>query len=250
MLHTGEKLGKGGENMEIVVDPLEGTTICARYDNDAMVVIALGGKGTFLHIPDLYMQKIAISNKYPRDIININKSVRENVLSLARYKNCYPKDITIIILDRKRHQYIINEARDIGVKIRLIRDGDISAVIAAVSDDNDIDMYIGTGGAPEGMLSATALKCIGGRMQCKLLFNNDRQLYPTENMDINDMNKVYEIEDLVTKDAVFCATGVTNGYLVDGIRKNNSEFITETLLLDSANKKSHKIRTTRYGSIR
>ena len=243
MLYIGEKLGKGGESIEIAVDPLEGTTTCARAEFGAMSVIALSSNGSFLSAPDLYMQKIAISAKYPNELIDINKSVKTNILNLAQYKNCDPSNIVVMILDRDRHHDIINEARLLGVTVKLIRDGDISAVIAAVSYNSDVDMYLGTGGAPEGVLSAAALKCIGGKMQGKLLFDNREQLQRAKDMGINDINKVYEVKDLVKKDVIFCATGITTGYLVDGIKKYHNKFMTETLLLTSANKKSYKIKT-------
>ena len=243
MLHIGEILGKGNEEVEIAVDPLEGTTICARGDLGAMSVIALSSKGSFLSAPDLYMEKIAIAKKYPNEIIDINKDIKENIFNIIQHKNCRPHDVIVSILDRKRHQHIISEARTIGVKIKLIRDGDISAIIEAVSDESEVDMYFGIGGAPEGVLAASALKTIGGRMQSRLLCTDDKQICRANNMGINDLTKVYEVDDLVKKDVIFCATGVTNGYLVNGVYKKNNQFITETLLLDSLNKRSYKIQT-------
>ena len=246
MLYIGEELGQGGESIDIAVDPLEGTTICARADYGSMTVIAISSKNSFLCAPDLYMQKIAVGAKYPKNIIDINNSAKENILNLAKYKKCDPSDIVVMMLDRERHQSIIEEIRTIGSKIKLIADGDISAVIATTIPNSDIDIYIGTGGAPEGVLAASALKCIGGRMQGKLLFKNDAQVIRAKKMGVTDINKVYEIEDLVKKDVIFAATGVTDGLLVDGIQKCDNKFITETLLFNSAQKTSHKVKTIRY----
>jgi fructose-1,6-bisphosphatase II / sedoheptulose-1,7-bisphosphatase len=246
MLYIGEELGEGGESIDIAVDPLEGTTICARADYGSMAVIAISSKNSFLYAPDLYMQKIAISAKYPKNIIDINFSAKENILNLAKYKKCDPSEIIIMMLDRERHKSIIEEIRTVGAKIRLIGDGDISAVIAAASPDNDIDIYIGTGGAPEGVLAASALRCVGGRMQGRLVFKNNQQILRAKAMGVTDINKIYEIEDLVKKDVIFAATGVTDGLLVNGVQKYYDEFTTETLLLSSAQKMSYKVKTTRY----
>ena len=246
MLYIGEELGKGGEKIDIAVDPLEGTTICARADSGSMAVIAISPENSFLCAPDLYMQKIAIGAKYPKNIIDINNSTKENILNLAKYKKCDPSDIVVMMLDRERHQSIIEEIRDVGSKIQLIGDGDISAVIAATAPDNDVDIYIGTGGAPEGVLAASALKCIGGRMQGKLLFKNDKQILRAKEMGVTDINQVYEVDDLVKKDVIFAATGVTDGLLVAGVKKYCNQFTTETLLLNSAQKMSYKVKATRY----
>ena len=246
MLYIGEKLGAGGEDIDIAVDPLEGTSICSRGDDGSMIVIAISTCNSFLCAPDLYMQKIAISAKYPKNIIDINYSAKDNILSLARYKKCNPSDIVVMILDRERHYDMIEDIRSIGSKIKLIIDGDINAVISAALSDNDVDIYIGIGGAPEGVLAASALKCIGGIMQAKLLFNDNIAVLRAKSMGILDINKVYEVEDLVKKDVIFAATGVTSGLLVSGIKKNYDQFTTETLLLSSAKRMSHKIRTTRY----
>ena len=246
MLYIGEELGKGGENIDIAVDPLEGTTICARADYGSMAVIAISSENSFLYAPDLYMQKIAVSSKYPKNIVDINLGAKENILNLAKYKKCDPSEIIIMILDRERHKSIIEEIRTVGAKIRLIGDGDISAVIAAAIPDSDVDIYIGTGGAPEGVLAASALRCVGGRMQGRLVFKNNQQMLRAKAMGITDINKIYEIEDLVKKDVIFAATGVTDGLLVNGVQKYYDKFTTETLLLSSAQKMSYKVKTTRY----
>jgi fructose-1,6-bisphosphatase II / sedoheptulose-1,7-bisphosphatase len=246
MLYIGEELGKGGESIDIAVDPLEGTTICARADYGSMAVIAISSENSFLYAPDLYMQKIAVSSKYPKNIVDINLSAKENILNLAKYKKCDPSEIIIMILDRERHKSIIEEIRTVGAKIRLIGDGDISAVIAAAIPDSDVDIYIGTGGAPEGVLAASALRCVGGRMQGRLVFKNNQQMLRAKAMGITDINKIYEIEDLVKKDVIFAATGVTDGLLVNGVQKYYDKFTTETLLLSSAQKMSYKVKTTRY----
>ena len=247
MLYIGEKLGKGGEeDIDIAVDPLEGTTICAKAGLGAMSVIAVSSKNSFLCAPDLYMEKIAIGKGFPSDIIDIKQSVSKNIQNLAEYKKCDAKDIVVMMLERERHKTLLNEIRSAGAKVRLIGDGDISAVIAAASSDSDVDMYIGSGGAPEGVLAASALKCIGGKMQGRLIFKNKEQILRAKDMGITDIEKVYEVEDLVKEDVIFSATGVTNGYLVKGVYKSKGKFITNTLLFSSVQKKSYKVETERY----
>lgn len=246
MLYIGEKLGKGGEGIDIAVDPLEGTTICAKAGLGSMAVIAMSSKDSFLYAPDLYMEKIAIGKNFPNDIIDINKSISKNIGNLAEYKNCDVKEMVVMMLERDRHKILLDEIRSIGAKVRLISDGDISAVIAAASSDSDVDIYVGSGGAPEGVLAASALKCIGGKMQCKLVFKNKEQILRANKMGIEDIEKVYEVEDLVKNDVIFSATGVTDGYLVKGVYKSKDKFVTDTLLLSSSQKESHKVITKRY----
>ena len=246
MLYIGEKLGKGGEDIDIAVDPLEGTTICAKAGFGSMSVIAISSKNSFLYAPDLYMEKIAIGKNFPKDIIDINESIRKNITNLAEYKNCDVKEIVVMMLERDRHQILLDEIRSIGAKVRLIADGDISAVIAAASSDSDVDIYVGSGGAPEGVLAASALKCIGGKIQGKLVFKSKEQISRANKMGIEDIEKVYEVDDLVKNDVIFSATGVTDGYLVKGVYKSKGKFITETLLFNSYQKKSHKVITKKY----
>jgi fructose-1,6-bisphosphatase II / sedoheptulose-1,7-bisphosphatase len=246
MLYIGEKVGIGKEAIDIAVDPLEGTSICARADCGAMAVMAFSSKGSFLNAPDLYMEKIAIGPKFPKDIVHIDNSIKENLLNLASYKKCPIEELTIMVLDRERHQNMIDEARSLSVKIKLIGDGDISAVIAAASPDNEVDMYVGVGGAPEGVLAAAALKCIGGHMQTRLVFKNNDQILRAQKMGIHDIQRVYTVNELVRDEVIFAATGVTDGLLVNGVKKHNDKFTTETLLMSSSQKKVFKIQTIRY----
>ena len=247
MLYIGEKVGNGKEQIDIAVDPLEGTSICARADQGAMAVIAFSTQGSFLNAPDIYMEKIAIGAGFPKDIVKINNSVQENLTNLAKHKQCHTQELTAIVLDRKRHEQMINEIRSLGTKIKLIGDGDISAVIATSLPNSDADIYMGIGGAPEGVLAASALKCIGGQMETKLVFNNNDQIVRAKEMGISNIDKIYNIDELVSDDVIFSATGVTDGLLMDGVKKcDNEKFVTETLLISSAQKKSFKIRTSRY----
>jgi fructose-1,6-bisphosphatase class II len=246
MLYIGEKVGVGAYEVDIAVDPLEGTSICARADHGAMSVMAFSSKGSFLNAPDLYMEKIAIGPELPNDIVGLDNHTQENLLNIAKYKNCSLEELTIMILGRERHQHLISEARKSGVKIILLGDGDISAVIAAATPESGIDMYVGLGGAPEGVLAAAALKCIGGHMQTRLVFKNSEEIERANKMGIEDINKVYTVDDLVKNDVILSATGVTNGLLVEGVKKYHGKFTTETLLMSSAQKKVFKIKTTRY----
>ena len=247
MLYIGEKVGVGKEQIEIAVDPLEGTSICARADYGAMAVMAFSTQGSFLNAPDIYMEKIAIGAGFPKGIINIKNNIKDNLSNLAKHKKCAVEELTVMILNRKRHEEIINEIRSLGAKIKLIGDGDISAVIATSIPNNDVDIYVGIGGAPEGVLAASALKCIGGQMETKLIFNNDEQIMRAKEMGISDINKVYNIDELVSDNVIFSATGITDGLLVDGVKKcSNGNFTTETLLMSSLQKKSFKIKSIQY----
>ena len=247
MLYIGEKVGIGKEQIEIAVDPLEGTSICARADYGAMAVMAFSTQGSFLNAPDIYMEKIAIGAGFPKGIIHINNSIKDNLSNLAKYKKCDIEELTVMILGRKRHEKMINEIRSLGTKIKLIGDGDISAVIATSIPNNDVDIYVGTGGAPEGVLAASALKCIGGQMETKLIFKDDEQILRAKEMGISDINRIYNIDELVSDNVIFSATGVTDGLLVDGVKKCSSKnFVTETLLMSSLQKKSFKIKSIQY----
>ena len=247
MLYINEKVGSGGEQIDISVDPLEGTSICARADYGAMAVMAFSTKGSFLNAPDIYMEKIAIGAGFPENIVSINNSVQENLSRLAKHKKCSTEELTIMMLNRKRHEKMIDEIRKLGAKIKLIGDGDISAVIATSLPDSDVDIYVGTGGAPEGVLAASALKCIGSQMQTRLVFSDDEQILRAKKMGITDINKIYNIDELVRDDVIFSATGVTDGLLVNGVKKcHNKKFVTETLLMSSSRRQTFKIKATRY----
>ncbi|WPX96874.1 class II fructose-bisphosphatase [Candidatus Bandiella euplotis] len=243
MLYIGEKVGAGGEVIEVAVDPLEGTNICARGDYGSMVVMALSTAGSFLNAPDIYMEKIVIGPDYPEEIICVNDGTRENLTRLAKHKKCRTDDLVVMILDRERHKNSIDGARALGAKVFLLADGDISAAIAAATPGSGVDMYIGVGGAPEGVLAAAALKCIGGQMKARLVFKTSEEIKRAKAMGIEDIDKVYNAHGLVKNDAIFSATGVTDGLLVNGIKKQNSHIITETLLMSTLQKKAFKIKT-------
>jgi fructose-1,6-bisphosphatase class II len=248
MLYIDEKVGSSGDNIDIAVDPLEGTSICAKAGGGAMSVMAFSANGGFLNAPDIYMQKIAVGPGLPKNIIDINLSVKENLLNLALFRKCRCEELTLMTLNRERHQFMIEEVRSLGAKVKLISDGDIYAVIAAADHNNEVDMYAGIGGAPEGVLAAAALKCIGGQMQTKLLFkNNDtEQINRAKKMGISNPNKIYTVDDLAKSDVIFSATGVTDGLLLNGVKKSYGKFSTETLLMSSSQKKVFKIATSRH----
>lgn len=220
MLYIGEKVGrKSPDNpaIDIALDPLEGTTICAKGGVGAISVIAVAEKGNFLHAPDVYMDKIACGPK-ARGVIRIDQPVEENVRAVAKALGKEIADVTVMILDRPRHEEIIMKVRKMGSRIRLIGDGDVSAGIATSWEDSGIDLLLGTGGAPEGVITAAALKCLGGDFQGKLVFRNDDEKSRARKMGIEDFNRCYNLEDLAHGSVMFCATGVTDGPMLKGIR--------------------------------
>lgn len=218
MLYIGEKVGKGGDlKVDIALDPLEGTNLCATGAANAIAVIACAERGNFLHAPDTYMDKIAVG-KEGRGIIDITQSPTANLEALAEAKDCSVQDLTVVILERDRHKELIREVREAGARIKLIGDGDLSAAIAACDSRTGIDMALGIGGAPEGVLAAAALKCLEGDMQGQLKFRNEEEKARAKKMGLEDLDKVFGIEDLAKGDVMFAATGVTNGDLLKGVR--------------------------------
>jgi len=218
MLYIGEKVGKGGSlKIDIALDPLEGTNLCATGAANAISVIACAEQGNFLHAPDTYMDKIAVGPE-GKGVIDITKSPTENLQELARAKDCAVQDLTVVILERERHQELIREVRETGARIKLIGDGDLSAAIAACDSRTGIDVALGIGGAPEGVLAAAALKCLEGDMQGQLKFRNEVEKERARKMGLEDLDKVFGIEDLAKGDVMFAATGVTNGDLLKGVR--------------------------------
>lgn len=219
MLYIGEKVGLGrGPKVDIALDPLEGTTICARGGVNALAVVAMAQAGGFLHAPDVYMEKIAVGGGLPDHVVDIDAPVKENLKNLARAKGAELSDLQICILDRPRHEELISAVRETGCRIMLIGDGDVSGVIATSEAESGIDMYIGTGGAPEGVLAAAALQCIGGQMQGRLVFRNDAEKERAARAGIADLKKIYEMNELAHGDIMFAATGVTNGAMLRGVR--------------------------------
>ncbi|MDB4184124.1 class II fructose-bisphosphatase [Alphaproteobacteria bacterium] len=226
MLYIGEKVGQGGPKVDIALDPLEGTTITAKGGENAMAVIALAQDGGFLNAPDVYMEKISSNIKNNENIISIQQDLKSNIKDLAKYKNINVEDMIICVLDRERHQNAIEEIRSLGSRIKMIDDGDVSAVISSALPNNIIDMYYGIGGAPEGVLAAAALQCIGGFMEGKLLFRNDDEKARAAKVNIKDLNKIYSLKELAQGDVMFSATGVTDGTMLPGVKTN--KFMGET----------------------
>lgn len=235
MLYIGEEVGTGkGPQVDIALDPLEGTTLTAKDMPNALTVIAMAPRGTLLHAPDVYMEKLAIGPGYPKDVVSLAMSPAERVRALAKARGCAPTDITCCILERPRHQELIAEIRSTGASIRLITDGDVAGVIhCAEAHLTGIDMYMGSGGAPEGVLAASALKCMGGQMWGKLLFRNDDERGRAAKAGIKDLNRIYSRDEMVTADVIFAATGVTNGSIVQGVRREPGYVTTETILMRS-----------------
>ena len=245
MLYIGEEVGTGqGPAVDIALDPLEGTTLTAKDMPNALTVIAMAPRGTLLHAPDVYMDKLAIGPGYAVDTVTLDMSPAERVRALARAKGCTPADITVCILERPRHEAMIAEVRSTGAAIRLITDGDVAGVIhCAESEITGIDMYMGSGGAPEGVLAASALKCMGGQIYGKLLFRNDDEKARAAKAGITDLNRIYTRDEMVTADVIFAATGVTSGSILSGIKREPGWVTTETLLMRS---KTGSVRRMTY----
>ena len=233
MLFIGEKVGQGGPKVDIALDPLEGTTITAKGGENAMAVIALAQDGGFLNAPDVYMEKISSNIKNNENIISIQQDLKSNIKNLAKYKNINVEDMIICILDRERHQNAIEEIRSLGSRIKMIDDGDVSAVISSALPNNIIDMYYGIGGAPEGVLAAAALQCIGGFMEGKLLFRNDDEKARAAKVNIKDLNKIYSLKELAQGDVMFSATGVTDGTMLPGVKTNKFTGETHSIVMRS-----------------
>ncbi|MBV9882848.1 MAG: class II fructose-bisphosphatase [Sphingomonadaceae bacterium] len=234
MLYIGEKVGAaqdGGPRIDIALDPLEGTTITAKAGANAMAVLAVAEHGCLLNAPDVYMEKLAVGPGYPDGIIDLAKSATENVRAVAAAKGVAPSEIITCVLDRPRHEKLIAELRALGCGIQLIPDGDVAGVIAVTDPDTSIDLYMGSGGAPEGVLAAAALRCVGGQFQGKLLFRNDDERARAARWGVEDLNRIYRLEDLAKGDAIFAATGVTNGSLLDGVQRRKDKITTESVVM-------------------
>ena len=245
MLFIGEEVGTGnGPAVDIALDPLEGTTLTAKDMPNALTVIAMGPRGSMLHAPDVYMEKLAIGPGYADGIVTLDMSPRDRVLALAEAKGAVPEEITVCILERPRHEEMIAEVRATGAAIRLITDGDVAGVMhAAAPAITGIDMYMGSGGAPEGVLAASALKCMGGQMYGRLLFRNDDERGRAAKAGITDLDRIYTRDDMVTDHVIFAATGVTSGSLVPGIKREVGYLTTETILMRS---KTGSVRRMNY----
>ncbi|MFC7693145.1 class II fructose-bisphosphatase [Paeniroseomonas aquatica] len=240
MLYIGEKIGLGGPLVDIAVDPLEGTSVTAKGGPNAIATLALAEHGGFLHAPDIYMDKIAIGPGLPEGVVSLDAPVETNLRELARAKKCEINDLMICILDRDRHKAIIKACRAAGARIMLIGDGDVAGVIAVSEPETGVDMYLGSGGAPEGVLAAAALRCIGGQLQGRLLFENDEQVTRARDMGVTDPNRIYTTADMAQGDVMFAATGVTGGPMLRGIRRTATGAITHSIVMRS------KSGTVRY----
>lgn len=244
MLYIGEKVGTGkGPAVDIALDPLEGTTLTAKDMPNALTVISMAPAGTLLHAPDTYMEKLAIGPGYETNLVTLDMSPSERIERLAKAKGGKPSDVTACILERDRHQELIAEVRATGAAIRLITDGDVAGVIHCATPGSGIDIYMGSGGAPEGVLAASALKCLGGQFYGRLLFRNDDEIGRARKAGIDDLDRVYQRDDLVTADVIFAATGVTDGNLVQGIKREIGFITTETILMRS---KTGSVRRMTY----
>jgi len=246
MLYIGEEVGNGeGPEVDIAVDPLEGTTICAKAMPNSLAVLAISARGGLLHAPDMYMNKIAIGPGYPAGIVDLDRSPRENLEALAKAKGVPVAEITVCCLDRPRHAELIKAVREAGAAIQLIPDGDIAGVIWTTdSAETGIDIYMGSGGAPEGVLAAAALRCIGGQMQGRLMPQKDEERVRAAAMGVTDINRKFTMEDMASADVIFSATGVTDGSLLDGVHFRGEFAETETVVMRAKTGTVRRIKTT------
>lgn len=241
MLYIGEEVGTGeGPKIDIALDPLEGTTITAKGLTNALAVIAMAEEGGFLNSPDVYMDKIAVGAELPEGVVDIDAEPAENLKNLARAKGGEVEDLVACILDRPRHETLIAKVREAGARIMLITDGDVSGVIATSQPESGVDIYLGSGGAPEGVLAAAALQCIGGQMQGRLIFRNDDEKARATRCGITDFDRKYELNDLAHGEVMFAATGVTNGTMLKGVRRFPGGASTHSMVMRS------KSGTVRY----
>ncbi|HLK24745.1 MAG TPA: class II fructose-bisphosphatase [Caulobacteraceae bacterium] len=246
MLYIGEKVGKGkGAKIDIALDPLEGTTLTAKAMADALAVMAWAPKGTLLNAPDTYMDKIACGPGYGEGVIDLTAPPADNVNSLAKAKGVRPQEITVCVLDRPRHADIIAGLREVGARVRLITDGDVAGVINTSDPKTGVDLYIGQGGAPEGVLACAALKCVGGQFQGRLVFRNADEKARAERVGITALDRIYSLHEIVRADAIFAATGVTKGALLDGVRQEDGFLRTHSIVMNSASRTVRQVSMQR-----
>jgi len=252
MLFIGEKVGgaqDGGPKIDIALDPLEGTTITAKAGPNALAVLACAEEGNLLNAPDVYMDKLAVGPGYPQGIIDLAKSPSENVRAVAEAKGVAPSDIIVCVLDRPRHAELIAELRALGCGIQLIPDGDVAGVIAVTNPDTTIDFYMGQGGAPEGVLAAAALRCVGGQFNGRLVFRNDDERARARKWGIEDLNRIYKLEELAKGDCIFAATGVTDGSMLDGVKHlRGGKMTTESVAMRASTGTVRWVRGEHYRS--
>src|SRR6476469_8012813 len=246
MLYIGERVGSAqgsGPRIDIALDPLEGTTITAKAGPNALAVLAIAENGCLLNAPDTYMQKLAVGPGYADGVIDITRPVGDNVRAIAKAKGVEPGDITACVLDRDRHAGIIAELRALGCGVRLIPDGDVAGVIAVADPDTGIDVYVGTGGAPEGVLAAAALRCVGGQMQGRLVFRNDDEIARARRWGIDDLERVYTLTDMAKGDCIFAATGVTDGSLLKGVHRRQRCVTAESIVMRASKGTIRRVST-------
>jgi len=249
MLYIGEKVGSAqgsGPKIDIALDPLEGTTLTANAGPNALAVLAIAESGCLLNAPDTYMQKLAIGPGYAEGTIDLNRSVTDNIRAIAKAKGVEAREIIACVLDRPRHAEIIAELRSLGCGINLIPDGDVAGVIATADPDTGIDVYMGSGGAPEGVLAAAALRCVGGQIQGKLLFRNDDEIARARRWGIEDLDRVYALDDMAKGDCIFAATGVTDGSLLKGVHSRKNCVTTETIVMRASSGTVRRVTAEHY----
>jgi fructose-1,6-bisphosphatase II / sedoheptulose-1,7-bisphosphatase len=246
MLYIGEKVGSAqgsGPKIDIALDPLEGTTITAKAGPNALAVLAIAEEGCLLNAPDTYMEKLAIGPGYPEGAIDLTRSIGDNVRAIAKAKGVDPSEIVACVLDRPRHGEIIAELRALGCGVRLIPDGDVAGVIATTDPATEIDVYVGTGGAPEGVLAAAALRCVGGQMQGRLVFRNDDEVARARRWGIEDLERVYSLNDMAKGDCIFAATGVTDGSVLRGVHRGRNCVTTESIVMRASTGTVRRVST-------
>jgi fructose-1,6-bisphosphatase II / sedoheptulose-1,7-bisphosphatase len=246
MLYIGERVGSAqgsGPTIDIALDPLEGTTITAKAGPNALAVLAIAESGCLLNAPDTYMEKLAVGPGYPEGTIDLAKSPADNVRAIAKAKGVSPGDITACVLDRPRHAEIIADLRSLGCGIKLIPDGDVAGVIATTDPETGIDVYMGTGGAPEGVLAAAALRCVGGQMQGRLVFRNDDEIARAHRWGIEDLERIYSLQDMARGDCIFAATGVTDGSLLNGVHRRKNCVTTESIVMRASTGTVRRVST-------
>lgn len=247
MLYIGEQVGSGGLAVDIALDPLEGTTLTAKAMANALAVMAMAEPGTLLNAPDTYMDKIAIGGGYPKGTIDLDADPIENINNLAKAKGVRPGQLTACIMDRPRHEELIMKVRRSGAAVKLITDGDVAGVIACTDPTTGVDIYLGIGGAPEGVLAAAALRCVGGQMQSRLVFRNDDERARAAKWGIRDLKRKYDLMDMASGDVVFAATGVTDGSMLAGVHYDRDFITTESVVMRSA---THTVRWIRARHVR
>ncbi len=243
MLYIGEILGKSKyPKIDIAVDPLDGTNLAANNQPNAISVISISEEGMLLQAPDTYMDKISVGANLPNNIVDLDEDIKKNIQNLAKAKKKKVSDICICVLDRERHYHFIEAAKSLGSKIKLISDGDVAGSIYSALDTTDVDLYLGIGGAPEGVLAASALKCLGGQFQARLVINNSDEIQRAKKLGIKDFEKKYNLNEIVKGDVIFCSTGVTDGELVSGIKIRGNKYEAETFALHYSQNYFHKVK--------